>query len=123
MPSVSDQIRFRGGQSVPGGPPLQGWGFAAQPASEASIPREKNRGGDLRFSAPQSSFVGDMYAPPAYASISEPSAIQEPLRLGMFQGSFTFLAAQVDANGSQRASEAIAAGPINGENAVRGTWI
>jgi hypothetical protein len=124
MPGVSDQIRFRGGQSVPGGPALQGWGFGAQPVSaEPRAPREKARESDLRFSAPQSIFVGDMYTPSSqYAPAMEPEVIQEPMRLGMFQGSFTFLAARVDPNGSSRAREAIVRGGINGENAVRGIF-
>lgn len=46
--------------------------------------------------------------------------LQEPLQPGMFEGSVTFLSAEIDPDGSEMAALAISQGKIEGPNMVLG---
>ncbi len=52
----------------------------------------------------------------------EPVRRQEPMKLGMFEGSATFLSAEVIPDGSRGASQAIAQGDIRGRTIVKGLF-
>lgn len=111
------------------GAPIQ----ALPPLPEEPKPEGRERGSMLpAFGVPPSLIAGppmDAFAgvpvtpsAPGLPPISEPMQLQEPMQLGMFAGSVTFLSAQVDPNASQAAAEAIVRGQITGENIVRGIF-
>jgi hypothetical protein len=113
MPAFNEGIRFGGGVTRPGGPPLQGWASTARPAApgkRTAIPENAFRSG------------GGYMPPPSLPPIQEPMRLQETPQPGWFEGSVTFLSAEVDPDGSQPAAEAVAKGDIDGENIVRGLF-
>jgi hypothetical protein len=83
---------------------------------------EDRRLPDGTYVPPGGGGFGGSMAPPYLPSMQSASDLQEPLQAGMFEGSITFLSAEVDPNGSEMAADAIARFDIRGENIVRGLF-